>query len=254
MRRFSLGFKKKGSFRPTSWKVSGLVVLLCVCLGERKGERIQYLSAWYEAHNDQRYPEDSKCTISTWLPRDLSECQCSAVTDKYDQGYKMLELLQKRGPKAFHKFVGILETDYDWLAELLKGAEVTEMSGHNTAEMPCRSQPTQEEDQTTAELPAMAASTQKTRKKIMSSAKQDALAKHSELIAKIVDVDTVLKTVKSSLSSDEKQDIKGLRSACMRMSVCNRDWPYKEQISARGSIVDNHVISRQSDAQPDYEI
>ena len=36
-----------------------------------------------------------------------------------EQIYKMLELLPKRGPHAFERFVGVLERDYPWLATLL---------------------------------------------------------------------------------------------------------------------------------------
>jgi len=32
----------------------------------------------------------------------------------------MLELLEKRGPRAFEKFVLILQENYDWLADKLK--------------------------------------------------------------------------------------------------------------------------------------
>ena len=38
----------------------------------------------------------------------------------------MLELLPKRGPHAFERFVGVLEKDYPWLATLLvSGAKST---------------------------------------------------------------------------------------------------------------------------------
>ncbi|XP_052810949.1 uncharacterized protein LOC128238752 isoform X2 [Mya arenaria] len=37
-----------------------------------------------------------------------------------DKVYKMLELLEKRGPRAFDKFVAILKENYDWLAAKLE--------------------------------------------------------------------------------------------------------------------------------------
>ncbi|KAL4217983.1 peptidase C14A [Mactra antiquata] len=37
-----------------------------------------------------------------------------------DRVYKMLELLEKRGPKAFDNFTNILRENYDWLAEVLE--------------------------------------------------------------------------------------------------------------------------------------
>lgn len=37
-----------------------------------------------------------------------------------DKVYKMLELLEKRGPKAFDTFVMILRENYDWLADVLE--------------------------------------------------------------------------------------------------------------------------------------
>ncbi|WAR17754.1 CRADD-like protein [Mya arenaria] len=37
-----------------------------------------------------------------------------------DKVYKMLELLEKRGPRAFDNFVAILKENYDWLAERLE--------------------------------------------------------------------------------------------------------------------------------------
>lgn len=34
--------------------------------------------------------------------------------------YKMLELLEKRGPKAFDSFVLILKENFEWLADMLE--------------------------------------------------------------------------------------------------------------------------------------
>ena len=37
-----------------------------------------------------------------------------------DKVYKMLELLEKRGPRAFDNFVWILKENYEWLAKDLE--------------------------------------------------------------------------------------------------------------------------------------
>lgn len=47
----------------------------------------------------------------------------------------MLELLPKRGPHAFERFVGVLERDYPWLATLLvSGAKSTPVRENTTRE------------------------------------------------------------------------------------------------------------------------
>ena len=52
-----------------------------------------------------------------------------------EQIYKMLELLPKRGPHAFERFVGVLERDYPWLATLLvSGAKSTPVRENTTRE------------------------------------------------------------------------------------------------------------------------
>ena len=37
-----------------------------------------------------------------------------------DKTHRLLELLQKRGPDAFSKFINILSEDYKWLADKLE--------------------------------------------------------------------------------------------------------------------------------------
>nr|KAG5699940.1 hypothetical protein BaRGS_018239 [Batillaria attramentaria] len=51
-----------------------------------------------------------------------------------EQIYKLLELLPKRGPHAFDKFVTVLERDYPWLAVLLLSSNKTPVRENTTRE------------------------------------------------------------------------------------------------------------------------